>query len=206
VLGDLNDEPTAATTQIPLGPPGSELGTAGFDRPYRGDGARLWNLAPLIPAERRFSRVFRGRGELIDHILVSHALVNRIDHVDTGTRPPSITEDPTALRDEQASDHAPIVARFHLDRRVHPTPPQGPAGRAVEKAAPVREARPGARAARRSGGRKEAHSFQLRDNVLGALPIMLGDGGVVGIRGRCRVLLRLLPHPSLMGHFSEPLD
>ena len=37
VLGDLNDEPLAATTQILLGPPGSEIGTAGFDRPDRGD-------------------------------------------------------------------------------------------------------------------------------------------------------------------------
>ena len=34
VLGDLNDEPLAATTQILLGPPGSELDTAGF-RPAR---------------------------------------------------------------------------------------------------------------------------------------------------------------------------
>jgi endonuclease/exonuclease/phosphatase family metal-dependent hydrolase len=100
VLGDLNDEPQAATTQVLLGPPGSEIGTPGFDRPDQGEQARLYNLAPLIPAERRFSRVFRGRGELIDHILVSHALVNRVTDVDTGTRPPSITEEPTARRDE----------------------------------------------------------------------------------------------------------
>jgi predicted extracellular nuclease len=115
VLGDLNDEPAAATTQILYGPPGSEIGTAGFDRPDRGDDARLWNLATLIPAERRFSCVFRGRGELIDHILVSHALVNRVEDVDTGTKPPSISEDPTTRRDESASDHAPIAARFNLD-------------------------------------------------------------------------------------------
>jgi hypothetical protein len=124
VLGDPNDEPTAATTQIP---PGSELGTAGFDRPDRGDGAQLWNLAPLIPAERRFSRAFRGRGELIDHILASHALVNRIDQVDTGTRPPSITEDPTARRDEPASDHAPSsrasISTDASTRRHPPVPP-----------------------------------------------------------------------------------
>jgi predicted extracellular nuclease len=87
VLGDLNDEPTAATTQILLGPPGSEIGTPGFDRPDQGDGARLWNLAPLIPAERRFSRVFRGRGELIDHTLVSHAVLNG-----------NVTADPTRRR------------------------------------------------------------------------------------------------------------
>jgi endonuclease/exonuclease/phosphatase family metal-dependent hydrolase len=116
LLGDLNDEPVAATTQIPLGPPGSEIGTPGFGRPDQGDGARLWNLAPLIPAERRFSRVFRGRRELIDHILVSRALVERVDSVDTGPgEPPSITEDRTARRDEPVSDHRAVVARFRLD-------------------------------------------------------------------------------------------
>jgi endonuclease/exonuclease/phosphatase family metal-dependent hydrolase len=116
LLGDLNDEPTAATTQIPLGPPGSEIGTPGFERPDQGDGSRLWNLAPLIPAERRFTRIFRGRRELPDHILVSRALVQRVESVDTGPgEPPSITEDPTARRDEPVSDHLPVVARFRLD-------------------------------------------------------------------------------------------
>lgn len=63
VLGDLNDELLAATTQILLGPPGSEIGTAGFDRPDQGDPWRLWNLAQQIPEERRFTPVFRGRPE-----------------------------------------------------------------------------------------------------------------------------------------------
>jgi hypothetical protein len=45
VLGDLNDEPAAAATQILLGPPGSEIGTPGLDRPDQGDGARLWTSA-----------------------------------------------------------------------------------------------------------------------------------------------------------------
>src|SRR6478735_1275935 len=45
VLGDLNDEVEAATTQIVNGPPGSEIGTTGFDRPDNGDAQRLWNLA-----------------------------------------------------------------------------------------------------------------------------------------------------------------
>ena len=78
VLGDLNDEPLAATTQILLGPPGSELDTGGFDRPDGGDRQRLWNVAPRLPADRAFSRVFNGRGELIDHILVSHHLARRL--------------------------------------------------------------------------------------------------------------------------------
>ncbi len=115
VLGDLNDEPPAATTQILLGPPGSEIGTAVFDSDDRGDAWRLWNLAPLIPEERRFSRRFRGRGELIDHLLVSHALVHHVKQADTGpVEPPSITEDPTDRRDKPASDHAPVWARFDL--------------------------------------------------------------------------------------------
>jgi endonuclease/exonuclease/phosphatase family metal-dependent hydrolase len=116
VLGDLNDEPAAATTQILLGPPGSEIGTPGFERPDQGDNSRLWNLAPLIPPERRYSRVFRGRPELIDHILVSHALVRRVEAVDTGPgQPASITEIPTRRRDEPGSDHLPVIARFELD-------------------------------------------------------------------------------------------
>jgi len=115
VLGDLNDEPPAATTQILLGPPGSEIGTAGFDSDDQGDDWRLWNLGPLIPEERRFSRRFRGRGELIDHLLVSHALVHHVEQADTGpVEPPSITEDPADRREEPASDHAPVWARFAL--------------------------------------------------------------------------------------------
>jgi len=113
VLGDLNDEPLAATTQILLGPPGSELGTRGFDSPDQGDGQRLWNLAPLIPEQRRFSRVFRGRGELIDHILVSRALATTVSRVDAPAQTlASITTSPTGRRDDPTSDHSPIVAEF----------------------------------------------------------------------------------------------
>lgn len=130
VLGDLNDEPAAATTQILLGPPGSELGTAGADVPDRGDGARLWNLAPRIPAEQRFTRVYRGRRELIDHILVSRALLDAAQEVRTvsgesrilsradgppraAPRLPSIADDPSSRRATgHASDHAMVLARF----------------------------------------------------------------------------------------------
>jgi endonuclease/exonuclease/phosphatase family metal-dependent hydrolase len=127
VMGDLNDEPEAATTQILLGPPGSEIGTNGFATPDHGDGSRLWNLAPLInlrpgeqpdPAQAHpsaFSRIFHGRGELIDHILVSRKLVRCVDHVATGPgKPPSITEDPAVRKDAPASDHLPVVATFTL--------------------------------------------------------------------------------------------
>ncbi|MFC4499160.1 MULTISPECIES: endonuclease/exonuclease/phosphatase family protein [Streptomyces] len=118
VLGDLNDEVQAATTQILLGPPGSEIGTAGYDRPDKGDAARLWDVAPLIPAERRYSRVNSGRRELIDHILTSHRLVHRLTEAGTGTpgeqelRLPSVDADPAPRRNEPASDHAPVWVRI----------------------------------------------------------------------------------------------
>jgi endonuclease/exonuclease/phosphatase family metal-dependent hydrolase len=114
VLGDLNDEPLAATTQILLGPPGSEFETPGFPQPDKGDGQRLWNIAPLLP-DGAYSRIFNGRGELIDHILVSHHLAHVIDSAGTGTTDlPSITSDPLAQRADPGSDHAPVFARFDV--------------------------------------------------------------------------------------------
>ncbi|GAV41139.1 endonuclease/exonuclease/phosphatase family protein [Streptomyces acidiscabies] len=118
VVGDLNDEVQAATTQILLGPPGSEIGTPGYKLPDQGDRARLWDVAPLIPAERRYSRVNSGRRELIDHILLSHQLVHRVTEAGTGTpsadgvlRLPSVNEDPRERRDASGSDHAPVWVR-----------------------------------------------------------------------------------------------
>ena len=105
VLGDLNDEVEAATTQILNGPTGSEIGTGGFNQPDHGDRQRLWNLAPRIPEAQRFSRKYRGRNELIDHIFVSHALVGKIaqDHVTTDAAgpTPSIDDDPTNRAEQQ---------------------------------------------------------------------------------------------------------
>ncbi len=114
VTGDLNDTEQAATTQLLLGPPGSEINTAGFGRPDKGDSQRLWNLAPLMPEGRDYSRVNQGRRELIDHILVSVALVKNLASVrvetivDQGL--PSVTADPTSRLNEPSSDHAPVVA------------------------------------------------------------------------------------------------
>jgi hypothetical protein len=82
VLGDLNDIPQAATTQLLYGPPGSQFDTGGFDRPDQGDAWRLRNLAPRIRAEHRFSRIFEGQPELIDHILISHALLAELVSAD----------------------------------------------------------------------------------------------------------------------------
>jgi endonuclease/exonuclease/phosphatase family metal-dependent hydrolase len=119
LAGDMNDDVEAATTQILNGPPGSEIGTGGFGQPDRGDGDRMWNLAPLIPSDRRYSRVYHGRRELIDHVFVSHFLTTggRTTAVSTVMAVgalPSIADDPTARRGEPGSDHAAVVATFDL--------------------------------------------------------------------------------------------
>ncbi|WIY00362.1 endonuclease/exonuclease/phosphatase family protein [Amycolatopsis mongoliensis] len=114
VLGDLNDEATAATTQILAGPPGSEIGTAGFKRPDAGDRWRLWNLAALIPPDQRYSRINNGRRELIDHIFASHALLDPLPevHVVHDHDLPSVTDNPSTHVSQSGSDHAPVVASF----------------------------------------------------------------------------------------------
>ena len=110
VAGDLNDEQQAATTQILYGPPGSELGTEGFDRPDTGDTQRLWNTAGFIAAGERWSRVYRGRRELIDHVLVSHALIDAVQSATTaGGAVDSIGDQPGTRRNATASDHRPIL-------------------------------------------------------------------------------------------------
>ena len=116
LCGDMNDTVQAATTQMLNGPPGSEIGTGGFDHPDHGDSQRLWNLAPRMPKGKDYSRKFRGQKELIDHILVSAALVKPLDSITVEAvvdEPlPSITEDPGARRAAPSSDHAPVVATF----------------------------------------------------------------------------------------------
>ena len=118
VLGDLNDEVEAATTQLRNGPTGSEIGTGGLNQPDHGDRQRLWNLAPHIPEAQRFSRIYRGREELIDHIFVSYALVGKIaqDHVTTDAAGPTpwIDDDPTKRRGAPGSDHRPVLASINV--------------------------------------------------------------------------------------------
>ena len=122
VLGDLNDVPSAATTQIIQGTRGSEIGTRGFKLPDKGDDARLFNLAPLIDPQRRYSRIYRQNKELIDHIFVSQELLSDRDenlpmvdsYIDFADNMPSIDDDPIHRKNKPSSDHAPITAIFDL--------------------------------------------------------------------------------------------
>jgi exonuclease III len=69
-----------------------------------------------MPPGRNYSRINQGRAELIDHILVSNALVKTVDVASVGAvlaEPlPSVTPEPTARLNEPSSDHAPVVASF----------------------------------------------------------------------------------------------
>jgi predicted extracellular nuclease len=118
VCGDLNDTLDAATTQLLFGPPGSQFGTGGFDRPDRGDAQRLWAAGFWMEPPDDWSRMFAGRRELIDHILVSQALTAPLR--DAATVPlhvPDIGVQPqTAPRPagEPPSDHRPVLAHFDL--------------------------------------------------------------------------------------------
>jgi len=125
LMGDFNDVPEAQTSLILTGPPGSEIDTRGFNRPDKGDDVRLFNLAPLIVPERRYSRVHYGRGELLDQILVSeeflpvgpdkHRQLPEVDsHVDFAEALRSVSDDPSARRRDIAPDHAPVTAKFDL--------------------------------------------------------------------------------------------
>lgn len=124
LLGDFNDGPETQTSLIFNGPPGSEIGTPGFDRPDKGDETRLFNLATLIDDKRRFSRIYRGQGELLDQIFASAAFfpldgkrrrLPQVDsHVDFVEELPSIDENPQDRDRAIAPDHAPVTATFDL--------------------------------------------------------------------------------------------
>jgi endonuclease/exonuclease/phosphatase family metal-dependent hydrolase len=124
VLGDFNDVPEAQTSLILNGPPGNEVGTQAFHTRDEGDDARLFNLAPRIPEERRFSRIEQGRPELLDQILASEEffpveddrrrLQEADSHVDFRDGLPSVGGDPTQREKDVAPDHAPVTATFEL--------------------------------------------------------------------------------------------
>ena len=128
VLGDLNDEPKAATSQIFLGPTDKDITTADSK-----DHVRLYNLTesvPLpgtdrrefLPEAERFTRVHEGRGEILDQIIASRSLIFRdgdfrvqeVRSLVSLIEGQSITDNPSDRVGEEASDHAPVLAQFDL--------------------------------------------------------------------------------------------
>lgn len=111
VVGDLDDTELAASTQILYGPDGSQLGTPPLLPADTGDVTRLWNIVLRIPDGHRFSRLHAGNRELIDHILLSHSLVQNLVSADAYI--PDITtigNTPSSRQDATIPDHAPVTA------------------------------------------------------------------------------------------------
>jgi endonuclease/exonuclease/phosphatase family metal-dependent hydrolase len=126
VLGDLNDVPQAATTEILYGPGGSQARGAGdaanpnsgFNREDAAEPQRLFNVALTIDEAARWSRRYAGQNELIDHILTSASLMKprkggkfavpvvEILNADAPMR------DDTPVTNGVKPDHAPVIARF----------------------------------------------------------------------------------------------
>ncbi|WP_433289381.1 endonuclease/exonuclease/phosphatase family protein [Micromonospora sp. CA-244673] len=108
LCGDLNDGPDAVTTVLLEGPADGDV-----NRPDKGDAVRLYNLGRRLPPARAYSRIYQGRGELIDHILATRDLQLRLVGID------SLVDDITSIgastRSREAvivPDHAPVIARF----------------------------------------------------------------------------------------------
>lgn len=135
VLGDFNDEPHAATTQMFLGPEDADATSAD-----KSDYARLYNLADSIPRRgdetnnkwfldesERFSRVSNGRREQIDHLMVSKGLLGpseelrqdkwKVKEVRSwviSILDENVTNNPAERVGQARPDHAPVYARFEL--------------------------------------------------------------------------------------------
>lgn len=77
---------------------------------------RLANLTARVPGPERYSYIYRGNAQLIDHMLASPVLAGRatfvrLVHVDAAF-PASLARDPETVR--RSSDHDPVLARFRL--------------------------------------------------------------------------------------------
>ena len=90
VLGDLND--------FEFSPPLAVLKAAG-----------LHDLVEILPEEERYTYVFEGNSQVLDHILVSEALLQGVEY--------DVVHVNSEFAD-QASDHEPEVARLHLPARL----------------------------------------------------------------------------------------
>jgi len=101
VLGDLNDYYDSAPLRAL---------TEGHT-----PGGQLVNVLGALPPEERYSYIFQGVSQLLDHVLVTPALADGCVRVDVlhinADYPPSDPEDPSP---RHCSDHDPVVAVFEL--------------------------------------------------------------------------------------------
>ena len=126
VLGDLNDGPEAATTEIFYGPPGGQPhgpedathASGAFQRADAQDVQRLFNVTKFVPENIRWSRRHNGQNELLDHILTSEGLMPRVNGLRQVPTMSILNEDtpnmigPHPTAGGVVPDHAPVTATF----------------------------------------------------------------------------------------------
>jgi hypothetical protein len=83
------------------------------------DAPALADSPTASPEPQRFSRIYRGRRELIDHIFSSHLVTHAVGDGDITTGPigPSVDDDPNDRRNQPGSDRRPLVANIVLASR-----------------------------------------------------------------------------------------
>lgn len=124
LLGDFNDGPLAATTEILYGPTGSQpqgpddaTKLRAFQRADQEDARRLFNVTMLVPPEERWTRKHNGQPELLDHVLASADLMPRVGTLRRVPTLEILNDDLPTLGDQPRNDavvpdHAPIIATF----------------------------------------------------------------------------------------------
>jgi endonuclease/exonuclease/phosphatase family metal-dependent hydrolase len=126
VLGDFNDGPEAATTEILYGPPGSQprgpddatRAAGAFQRADTADARRLFNVTTLLPDNVRWSRRHNGQNELLDHILASEGLMPRANGLRQVPTMNILNDDTPSLIGTNPTiggvmpDHAPVTGTF----------------------------------------------------------------------------------------------
>lgn len=106
VLGDLNDTAESATLE-------------------KLAGDEIKSLMSLVPIDDRYTYIFKGKKELIDHIFVSRQLLRsgkaavEILHVNNGENA------------QKASDHDPIVSRYEWTSKPTPIDPDNGSGEKI---------------------------------------------------------------------------
>jgi uncharacterized protein len=96
VLGDLNDFEFSETVKV-------------LERGADREGLELVDLWHFVPQDERYSYIFQGNGQILDHILVSPALLLQ-------GRPDLDSVHINAEFADQAADHDPPISRFDVGR------------------------------------------------------------------------------------------
>ncbi len=126
VAGDFNDVEGSAVHSIVGGarqfdtPLAAirEASGAGVSSLRRLAARALRSCAESVPEPARFTSVFRGARAMIDHILVSESLAERLESVRIVNE--TLVQQVSNLDRTGASDHAPVVAHFRCAGAAHP--------------------------------------------------------------------------------------